>query len=48
MNYQTLRAHLGEVGAKRVILTHMGADMLARLDGLPDAFAEDGLVVEIP
>lgn len=48
LDFVTLRAKLGSIGAKRVILTHMSADMLARardLDGVEAA--SDGLEVEI-
>lgn len=46
--FTTLREKLGSLGAKRVIVTHMSADMLARahdLDGVEAA--SDGLDVEI-
>jgi ribonuclease BN (tRNA processing enzyme) len=45
LSLTTLQAHLGEINARRVILTHMSDDMLGRLDGLPYAAAEDGMVV---
>jgi ribonuclease BN (tRNA processing enzyme) len=45
LSLATLQAHLGEINARRVILTHMSDDMLGRLDGLPYAAAEDGMVV---
>jgi ribonuclease BN (tRNA processing enzyme) len=47
LDYQTLRAHLGELAAKRVVLTHMSPAMLGRLAdaGLPAAF--DGMVIDI-
>jgi hypothetical protein len=40
LDYRTLRAHLGELGADRVVLTHMSAGMLGRLagTGLPAAY----------
>ena len=41
----TLEAHLPEIRAKRLILTHMSDDMLGRLDTLPYTTAEDGMVV---
>ena len=47
LDYQTLRRHLGELRPKRLILTHMSQDMLARLGGLEDEAADDGKVVEI-
>jgi ribonuclease BN (tRNA processing enzyme) len=47
MTYEALSAHIGALGAKRVILTHMGADMLARVGGLGVEYAMDGMVVEL-
>jgi ribonuclease BN (tRNA processing enzyme) len=46
MALSILRANLPEIGAKRVVLTHMSEDMLGRLDGLDFETAEDGKVVE--
>ena len=43
----TLRRHLPKIGAKRVILTHLGPDMLANADSLDLDVAHDGLIVEI-
>jgi len=34
------------IGAKRVILTHMGPDMFAHLDEVTEEIAEDGKIVE--
>jgi len=42
-----LRAHLPELRPRRVILTHMGADMLARVETLEFECAHDGLVLEL-
>ena len=47
LDYATLRGRLGEIGAKRVILTHLGPDMLARLPEIDCAVAEDGLEVTV-
>jgi len=47
MNYPTLKEHLDEFGAKRIILTHMGPEMLAQADNVPEECAHDGLVVEV-
>ena len=47
LDYATLRANLDRIGAKRVILTHMGPDMLAQLSRVREEVAEDGMVVEI-
>lgn len=42
MDLQTLLSRRGDLGAKRLILTHMGQDVLARLNTLPCEHAEDG------
>ena len=47
LSLKTLEAHLPEIKPKRLILTHMGEDMLGRLDALAYETASDGLVVEI-
>lgn len=49
VDFQTLKAELPKAGAKRVVLTHLGPDMLARLDEIEAAFtvAHDGMVVDI-
>jgi ribonuclease BN (tRNA processing enzyme) len=47
LSLKTLEAHLPEIKAKRLILTHMSDDMLERLDRLQYLAASDGMVVEI-
>ncbi len=47
LDFHTLTAHLGELQAKRLIVTHMGPEMLARLATLPGEYAEDGKVFEV-
>ena len=47
LDYATLRAHLAEIAARRVVLTHMGPDMLRRLDDVAHETAEDGRIVEL-
>lgn len=47
LDYASLRANLAKVGPKRVILTHMGPDMLAQLDAIDCETAEDGLRVTL-
>jgi ribonuclease BN (tRNA processing enzyme) len=42
-----LQRELPRIGAKRVVLTHMGEDMLAHLDGIPYETAADGLRIEL-
>jgi len=49
-NWATLSANLPRLGAKRVLITHMNNDMLARQEEARAAgvlLAEDGLVVDI-
>ena len=43
----TLEPHLAEIRPKRLILTHMSDDMLARLGTLDFEAASDGLVVDV-
>jgi ribonuclease BN (tRNA processing enzyme) len=47
LDLKTLEVHLGEIKPKRLILTHMGEEMLARLDSIGCEAAADGMVVEI-
>ncbi len=47
INLRTLEEHLHEISAKRVILTHMSSDMLARSDTINYEMAEDGKIVDL-
>jgi len=47
LSLKTLEAHLAEIKPKRLILTHMSDDMLARLGTLAYATASDGMIVEL-
>ena len=47
LSLKTLEAHLPAINAKRLVLTHMSDDMLARLDELPYLVAHDGMAVEL-
>ena len=47
MALSLLERHLGQIRPKRLILTHMSNDMLARRAELPFETAEDGMIVEI-
>ena len=47
LDYQTLRAHLGEIGAQRIVLTHMSPGMLSRLADADLPAAYDGMTVEL-
>ncbi len=47
MNYVDIEAHREELGAKRIVLTHMGPEMLARQDDVPEECAYDGMEIEV-
>jgi ribonuclease BN (tRNA processing enzyme) len=47
LDYQTLLAHREELGCHRLVLTHLGDDMLARLTDLTVEVARDGMVITI-
>jgi ribonuclease BN (tRNA processing enzyme) len=47
LDYQTLRARLPELGAQRVVVTHMSGDMLARIAEADVPAAYDGMVIDL-
>ena len=47
LNYQTLRAHLAEIRAQRIVLTHMSAAMLTRLADTDVPAAYDGMILDL-
>lgn len=47
LSYRTVHSHLQDIGAKRVLLTHLHADMLKRADQLSLEVAHDGMVVDL-
>ena len=47
LSLKTLEAHLPEINAKRLVLTHMSDDMLGRLATLAHTAAHDGMIVEL-
>lgn len=47
LNYPDLKAHWSESRAKRIVLTHMGPEMLAQVHLIPEECAYDGMVVQI-
>jgi ribonuclease BN (tRNA processing enzyme) len=47
LNYPAIAEHVRTAGAKRVILTHMSAEMLAHASNVPEECASDGMVVEL-
>jgi ribonuclease BN (tRNA processing enzyme) len=42
LDYRNLMAHRGELGCRRLVLTHMSSDMLGRIESLDVECAEDG------
>jgi ribonuclease BN (tRNA processing enzyme) len=47
LSLKTLEEHLPRIAPKKLVLTHMSDDMLARIGSLPYTAASDGLVVEV-
>jgi len=46
LDYQTLRAHLDEIQAERIVLTHMSSAMLSRLTDAELPAAYDGMIID--
>jgi ribonuclease BN (tRNA processing enzyme) len=47
LDYATLSRHRARLGCRRLILTHMSEEMLARLEGLGVEAARDGLATDV-
>ena len=47
LNYPDIEANRGALNAKRIVLTHMGPDMLAAADDVPEETAFDGMVITL-
>jgi len=47
MSYTTLQEHFAELRVKKLVLTHMGSDMLAKLSEISCDYADDGKEFEI-
>ncbi|HVV42836.1 MAG TPA: MBL fold metallo-hydrolase [Nitrobacter sp.] len=47
LSYATLAAQLPRIAPKRLVLTHMSEDVLARISDIPHIAAHDGLVIGI-
>ncbi|MGH6899248.1 MAG: MBL fold metallo-hydrolase [Geminicoccaceae bacterium] len=47
LDYKTLRSRISKLGPKRVLLTHMSEEMLAKLDEVTIDAAEDGQLLEL-
>jgi phosphoribosyl 1,2-cyclic phosphodiesterase len=48
LDVATLDQHAGRLAARRVILTHLSADVLARAEELGWETASDGMTVDLP
>ncbi|WP_022722062.1 MBL fold metallo-hydrolase [Rhodopseudomonas sp. B29] len=46
LSLKQVETHLPEINPKRLIITHMGDEVLHRLDTIPHMGASDGLIVE--
>jgi ribonuclease BN (tRNA processing enzyme) len=47
LNYRTLAEKRGELGCRRLVLTHLGPNMLDRVGQLDVEAAADGMVIEV-
>jgi ribonuclease BN (tRNA processing enzyme) len=47
LNYPDIQAHRQEIKAKRLVLTHLGREMLLHKDSIPEECAYDGLRIEL-
>jgi ribonuclease BN (tRNA processing enzyme) len=47
VNYLGLQANLSRLDCKKLVLTHVGEEMLARRHEVTPTLAEDGMVIEI-
>lgn len=47
ISYRTLMSHRSELDCKRIVLTHLGAETLARIGELELEHAVDGAVIEV-
>lgn len=47
LNYPDIEANRDALNAKRIVLTHMGPDMLAAAPNIPEATAFDGMVITL-
>jgi ribonuclease BN (tRNA processing enzyme) len=48
LDVASLQQHAGRLAARRVILTHLSAELLARADELGWEMASDGMTVDLP
>jgi ribonuclease BN (tRNA processing enzyme) len=48
LDVASLQQHAGRLAARRVVLTHLSAELLARADELGWETASDGMTVDLP
>jgi ribonuclease BN (tRNA processing enzyme) len=46
VNYLTLQANLSRLECRKLVLTHLGEEMLARKNHVTETLAEDGMVID--
>jgi ribonuclease BN (tRNA processing enzyme) len=47
LNYRDIEAHRSQINPRRMVLTHLGRDMLDNLGGVAEQCAYDGMVVRL-
>jgi ribonuclease BN (tRNA processing enzyme) len=47
LSYRTLERERSRLDCRRLVLAHLGPEMLVNLGSVPDEIAEDGLVIEV-
>lgn len=47
LDHRTLRQHVVDLGAARIVLTHFGPEMLAHLEDTPEECAVDGMALRV-
>jgi ribonuclease BN (tRNA processing enzyme) len=47
LNYRTLSEKRSQLGCRRLVITHLGEEMLGRVDELDVEAAADGMTVEV-
>ncbi|MBI4721015.1 MAG: MBL fold metallo-hydrolase [Chitinivibrionia bacterium] len=47
LDYQTIAGHIDDLGCKRIVLTHMGEDMLRRAASVDIDCARDGMLITV-
>jgi len=47
INYPEFERHRGRIGARRIVLSHLGREVLGKLDRVKEECARDGLVIDL-